>query len=324
MCIRAPVRMCIPRNEFIIPRVKIPKHRSKQFVDTVDTPQSLSIIYRRSDNSTKDKLVKTMRKSQGIPIVMDAAEDSLDLIIPSKANFDALSRTLGDLLAFYQEEEPCANPDYPLIQYHLVDMGKSMGEAGCLASCSDWVALCKRLNAPVSKGEATAIYRAFCESLAISNSQTEGLQMFEVARLMGLKWTAAENMGGGGAVRDPRKMLFEKITKSESGESVAVSAEKFLAFIHEEQKETDMTLHDVKDLFYQLNGHRVSPQLDDVLSIFSGYTKMTTKEGVSWEREYITSEAFGRYLLLESNDVFDPERSSPLDRCVQLFQTLMT
>jgi hypothetical protein len=119
-------------------------------------------------------------------------------------------------------------------------------------------------------------------------------------------------------------MLFEKITKSESGESVAVSAEKFLAFVHEEQKETDMTLHDVKDLFYQLNGHRVSPQLDDVLSIFSGYTKMTTKEGVSWEREYITSEAFGRYLLLESNDVFDPERSSPLDRCVQLFQTLMT
>ena len=330
MCIRAPVRMCIPRNEFIIPRVKIPKHRSKQFVDTVDTPQSLSIIYRRSDNSTKDKLVKTMRKSQGIPIVMDAAEDSLDLIIPSKANFDALSRTLGDLLAFYQEEEPCANPDYSLIQYHLVDMGKSMGEAGCLASCSDWVALCKRLNAPVSKGEATAIYRAFCESLAISNSQTEGLQMFEVARLLevlrqrGLDSAARKGKGGGGAVRDPRKMLFEKITKSESGESVAVSAEKFLAFVHEEQKETDMTLHDVKDLFYQLNGHRVSPQLDDVLSIFSGYTKMTTKEGVSWEREYITSEAFGRYLLLESNDVFDPERSSPLDRCVQLFQTLMT
>jgi len=177
--------MCIPRNELIIPRVKIPKHRSKQFVDTVDTPQSLSIIYRRSDNSTKDKLVKTMRKSQGIPIAMDAAEDSLDLIIPSKANFDALSRTLGDLLAFYREEEPCANPDYSLIQYHLVDMGKSMmGEARCLVSCSDWVALCKRLNAPVSKGEATAMYRAFCESLAISNSQTEGLQMFEVARLL--------------------------------------------------------------------------------------------------------------------------------------------
>jgi hypothetical protein len=182
----------------------------------------------------------------------------------------------------------------------------------------------------VSKGEATAIYRAFCESLAISNSQTEGLQMFEVARLLevlrqrGLDSAARKGKGGGGAVRDPRKMLFEKITKSESGESVAVSAEKFLAFVHEEQKETDMTLHDVKDLFYQLNGHRVSPQLDDVLSIFSGYTKMTTKEGVSWEREYITSEAFGRYLLLESNDVFDPERSSPLDRCVQLFQTLMT
>jgi hypothetical protein len=287
-------------------------------VDTDNTPQSLSIIYRRSDNSTTDKLVKTMKKSKGVPIVMDAAEDSLDLIISSKTDFDALTRTLEDLLAFYQEEEPCANPDYSFIQYHLVDMGKSLGE-DCLVSCSDWVALCKRWNAPVSKGDAIAMYRAFCQSL---NTLTEGLGMFQVVRLLevlrqqGLDLASARK-GKGVVVGDPRKQLFQEIAKSQSGESSAISAEDFLAFIHKEQKETDMTLHDVKDFFYQLNGHRVSPKLDDALSIFSGY--LTMKDGVSWEREYITFEAFGRYLLLESNDVFDPERSSPLDRCVQRF-----
>ena len=295
------------------------KIRSKRSLDTFDTPQSLSIIYRRSENSTKDKLLKTLKKSHGIPIVMDAAEDSLDLIIPSRDNFDALSRTLEDLLAFYQEEEPCANPDYSFIQYHLVDMGKSIGE--CLVSCSDWVMLCKRWNAPVTKGEAASIFRAFCESLAISNLQTEGLEMFEVVRLLevlrqrGLD--LAPSRKGKGELVDPRRQLFKEIAKSESGEAVAVSAEDFLTFMHEEQKETDMTLQDVKDLFYQLNGHRVSSQLDGALTVLSGVGCLSMKEGISWEREYITWEAFGRFLLLESNDVFDPQRSSPLDRYVQ-------
>ena len=290
--------------------------------DTTNTPQSLSIIYRRSANSTKDKLVKTMKKgATSSSIVMDAGEDSLDLIIPTKSDFDALTQTLTDLLAFYQEEEPCANPDYAFIQYHLVDMGKSLGE-GCLVSCSDWVTLCKRWNAPVSKGEATTMYRAFCETLAISNTQTDGLEMFEVVRLLeilrqrGLQTavgnsSAANDKGG----EDPRKRLFQKIAQSKSGDSQAISAEEFLNFVHEKQKETDMTLNDVKDLFYQLNGHRVSPQLEDALSSVSRPMPVEG-EAVSWEHEYITWDAFGRYLNLESNDVFDPERASFSDRYV--------
>ncbi len=260
--------------------------------------------------------MKTIKKG-GSQIVMDAGEDSLDLIIPSKSDFDALTRTLDDLLAFYQEEESCANPDYALIQYHLVDMGKSLGD-DCLVSCSDWVALCKRLSAPVTKAEATAMYRAFCESLAISNTQTNGLEMFEVVRLLevlrqrGLEASATEDGKGG---EDPRRRLFRKVAQSKSGESQAISAAEFLAFVHEKQKETDVTLDDVKDLFYQLNGHRVSPQLEDAVSLLSGGRSATpTLEAVSWEREYIAFDAFSRYLMLESNDVFDPERASPSDR----------
>jgi len=313
------------------------KARNKQFANdtTTTTPQSLSIIYRRSFNSTKDKLVKTMKKGATSQIVMDAGEDSLDLIIPSKSDFLALTKTLEDLLAFYQEEEPCANPDHAWIEYHLVDMGKSLvspggtedGDDRLMVSCSDWVTLCKRWNAPVSKGEATAMYKAFCESLAISNVHTEGLEMFEVVRLLEvLRQRGLEASGGGRGedgremVEDPRKRLFRKIAQSESSgdssvpseQTTAISAEEFLKFVHERQNEMDMTLDDVKDLFYQLNGHRVSPQLEDAISVISGYRSLNTSmanEAVSWEREYISWEAFGRYLLLESNDVFDPERA---------------
>lgn len=121
---------------------------------------------------------------------MDAGEDSLDLIVPSKADFDALTRTLEDLLTFFREEGPCDNPDHAFIQFHLADMGKSLamrsgGEEGYLVSCSDWVTLCRRWNAPVSKAEATAMYRAFCDSLAlVSGGTVDGLEISEVARLL--------------------------------------------------------------------------------------------------------------------------------------------
>lgn len=271
---------------------------------------------------------------------LDSGEDSLDLIVPSKSDFDALARTLEDLLAFYMIEEPCENPDYAWIQYHLADMGKSLGGSGggeersqCLVSASDWVTLCKRWNAPVSKAEATAMYREFCDSLAISRTQSDsGLEMFEVVRLLevlrqrGLSVAGGTGgspgkKAGGAAVEDPRKRLFRKIaqTKSADGHGEAISAEEFLSFIRDRQKESEMELSDVKDLFYQLNGHRVSPQLEDAISVISsGYRSSSPTvvggEGVSWEREYITWEAFGRYLLLESNDVFDPARASPSDR----------
>ena len=298
----------------------------KQESMSTSTPQSLSIIYRPATNSTTtDKLVKTIKKSKGIPSVMDAAEDSLDLIIPSKDDFIALTRTLEDLLAFFKVEEPCANPDHAFIQYHLVDMGKSLvpgdhaGGGGCLVTCSEWATLCKRWNAPVTKAEATAMYNAFCQSLARPSTQSSGggLEMFEVVRLLevlrqrGMK-TVGKGIGEKNLViEDPRKILFQEVAQSMSGDCRAISAQDFLTFMHETQKMMNMSLQDVKELFHQLNGRRVSPQLDDALSIFTGYG--TTKEGVTWEREYITSDAFGRYLLLESNDVFDPDRVCPND-----------
>ena len=167
------------------------------------------------------------------------------------------------------------------------------------------------------------MYRAFCETLAISNTQTDGLEMFEVVRLLeilrqrGLETAVGSSSAASGSKggEDPRKRLFQKIAQSKSGDSRAISAEDFLNFVHEKQKETDMTLNDVKDLFYQLNGHRVSPQLEDALSHVSRPMPVEG-EAVSWEHEYITWDAFGRYLNLESNDVFDPERASFSDRYV--------
>lgn len=267
---------------------------------------------------------------------IDAGENSLDLIIPSKKDFDALLRTLEDLLAFYKEDEPYSNLDMAFLQYHLLDMGKSLGK-DVKVSCQDWISLCKRFNACISKSDASNLFRKL-------SPEADSLDMQGVLILMNmLKATSYKSSD------DPRKRLFQKMAISrtvgvqrrieESGaivkgfgdgeaeetsdgrfaflsatdnKSQVVSARAFLDFLYIKQNETETAIEDVHDLFYQLNGHRLSKELEDTMSLVSGMK--SAPHGVSWEKEYITWEVFTKYLMLESNDVFNPERAKPSAR----------
>jgi len=308
-------------------------------------PQSLSIIYRRPNNASTfaavgsaviDSLAKMPLTPSGTNKVrMDAGEDSLDLIIPSKKDFDALLRTLEDLLEFYKEDEPYSNLDLAFLQFHLENMGKRLGN-DVKVSCHEWVSLCKRFNAPLSKSEATNLYRTL-------SPEADGIDMYRVSILMNKLKTSASK-----SFKDPRDKLFQtmaisktegvqrRIASSPTGppgafvkgfgdgdaaggklaflsatdnKSQVVSARAFLDFLHDKQNETDMSIDDVHDLFYQLNGHRLSKELEDTMSLVSGMK--SAPHGVSWEKEYITWEVFTKYLMLESNDVFDPDRAKP-------------
>ena len=303
-------------------------------------PQSLSIIYRRPNNvstvaTVGSAVMESLAKTPSNQVRMDAGEDSLDLIIPSKKDFDALLRTLEDLLEFYKEYEPCSNLDLAFLQFHLVDMGKKLGN-DIKVSCHDWVGLCKRFNAPVSKSDATKLYRKV-------SLDADGIDLQQVSKLLRmLKSTTYKSF------KDPRDILFQtmaisktvgvqrRIASSSSPTSSSgafvkgfgdgnaaggklaflsatdnryqvLSARAFLDFLHEHQNETEMSLGDVQDLFYQLNGHRLSKELEETMSLVSGMK--AAPHGVSWEKEFITWEVFTKYLMLESNDLFNPERS---------------
>lgn len=303
---------------------------------------SLSIIYRPPTNTTtnsaivavgsnvKDNFVNavmTATSPSNSSRVLDDGEDSLDLIIPSKADYDALARTLEDLLALYKEVEPSASPLYSWIQYHLVDMGKRLGtdRNGVVIkggiSCSDWINLCRRWNSPVTKADATMLYDTYCESSGKS-PQADGLDFHDVVRLLNVlrQWSAEHTS----ADADPRNELFERVARikrdteqsrinsplKETGAFVkgfgdepnhvtTVSAMTFLNFLRTEQKETGGTLEEVKDLFAKLNGYHDC-----------NFDVVSTVDGVTWEREYISCDCFARYILLESNDVFDPKRAA--------------
>lgn len=267
---------------------------------------------------------------------MDAGEDSLDLIIPSKKDFDALLRTLEDLLEFYKEDEHHSNMDLAFLQFHLVDMGKRLGK-DVQISCNEWVSLCKRFNAPVSKSEATTLYRKLYP-------ESDGIDMYQVSILIHkLKASTYKSY------KDPRDQIFQemaisktegvqrRIASSSNGpsggafvkglgnvdavggklaflsatdnKSQVVSARAFLDFLRDKQNETDMSLDDVRDLFYQLNGHRLSKELEETMSLVSGM--QSAPHGVLWEKEFIRWEVFAKYLMLESNDVFNPDRAKP-------------
>ena len=243
----------------------------KGLESTADAPQSLSIIYRKHKGSAKEKLVNSVMK--GKSHAMDSEQDSLDLIVPSKDDFDSLFRTLSDLLEFFSAEEPSQNPDYTFLRYHLADMGKTSEDS--LVSCADFVSLCRRWNAPVTKGESTDLYRSFCDSLA-TDTQTDGLEIFDVVRLLDI--LRRRGLGSAGRMDrpcgvDPRMRLFRKVASGWGGSGGdadhgggAISAREFLSFLHEKQRETDADLHNVKDLFYQLNGHRLSRELEDAIT----------------------------------------------------------
>lgn len=307
---------------------------------------SLSIIYRPPANNTthstlvsvgsnvKDNFVNAMMTATSPSNslrVLDDGEDSLDLIIPSKADYDALSRTLEDLLALYKEVEPSASPLFAWIQYHLVDMGKRLGidRNGVVVkggvSCSDWINLCRRWNAPVNKTDATLLYDTYCESLG-KTAQADGLEFLDIVRLLDiLRQWIAKHAKEGIDIIDPRQELFDRVAKIKTDEKsrinspsketgvfvkgfgdepdhvTTISATTFLHFLHTEQKETNWSLEDVKDLFGKLNGY----QDFDVVS---------TVDGVTWEREYISLDCFARYILLETNDAFDPKRTAHSER----------
>ncbi|KAL3786275.1 hypothetical protein HJC23_005353 [Cyclotella cryptica] len=309
---------------------------------------SLSIVYRpptsTTTNSTiasvgstvKDNFVNAMMTATSpshSSRVLDGGEDSLDLIIPSKTDYETLARTLEDLLALYKEVEPCANPVFAWIQYHLVDMGKRLGtdRHGVVVkggvSCADWIDLCRRWNAPVSKTDATLLYETYCES-AGKTAHGNGLEFIDIVRLLDVlrHWIAERAPEGGNAIKDPRNELFNRVVRmkpdldqsrisspaEDSGVFVkgfgdepdhveTISAATFLNFLQIEQKETDQTLESVKALFARLNGYKDPNLENDIVS---------TVDGVSWEREYISLETFARYMLLESNDVYDPMRTA--------------
>lgn len=309
---------------------------------------SLSIIYRpptsNATNSTlvsvgsnvKDNFVNAMMTAtspSNSSRVLDDGEDSLDLIIPSKADYDALSRTLEDLLALYKEVEPSASPLFAWIQYHLVDMGKRLGtdRNGVVVkggvSCSDWITLCRRWNAPVTKADATLLYDTYCESSGKA-AQTDGLEFLDIVHLLDIlkQWISEHATKEDVVVVDPRKELFDKVSTIKSGGEqsrinspsketgtfvkgfgeepdhvTTISATTFLQFLRAEQKESDWSLEDVKDLFGKLNGHR-------------DFDVVSTVDGVTWEREYISWDCFARYILLDTNDVFDPKRTAHSER----------
>jgi hypothetical protein len=167
------------------------------------------------------------------------------------------------------------------------------------------------------------LYDTYCES-SEKGAQSDGLVFADIVRLVDiLRQWISENASNNPVV-DPRKEVFERVSRTktdgehsrinspskETGVFVkgfrdepdhvtTVSASTFLNFLRTEQKESDWSLEDVKDLFARLNGYQDS-----------NFDIVSTVDGVTWEREYISWDCFARYILLESNDVFDPKRAA--------------
>ena len=114
----------------------------------------------------------------------------------------------------------------------------------------------KMLNATTYKYSGDPRKQLF-QKMAIS--KTEGVQRRIASSPTTPSGAFVKGFGDGGAEdSSDERLAFLRATDNKSQ---VVSARGFLDFLHEKQNETDMTIEDVHDLFYQLNGHRLSKEL---------------------------------------------------------------
>mmetsp|Transcript_24357 Transcript_24357/g.35772 ORF Transcript_24357/g.35772 Transcript_24357/m.35772 type:complete len:1526 (+) Transcript_24357:151-4728(+) len=280
--------------------------------DSMEDRFSLSIIYKAHAS------VSSCRES---------TTETLDLVVPSQEDFKALCVALDDLTRIYRECQSYIQPDILLIQHHLIHMGMDVDKHSLFLS--DFLKICKRLNAGIPNSQATAIFKE-CSALIgadpdIGITIPQSLGLLEAVRRDALKNIGLEEdsdeprfriwnkiLGGqsgnisfvsyDGGREECKEMSRESAIMSDNNARNTMSAVDFLSFLHFSQKQTDVSLEEVRTLFSSLNSQAEFVDGSGIESVGS----------VGGSREFITRETFARYLLSDANELFDPQKEEEM------------
>ena len=260
--------------------------------------QSLSLLYSPPSSSPGDPL------------------DSLDLIVPSKDDYNALSAALGKLVGLYRRYRAAAPRDLLYLQHHWIVLGKSLDRP---VSATDWAAMCAGgMGVPLPREAVLALYENYCDDLGV---WPEGGLMVG-PQLQGLlQAVRAEVVAPLGSKADPRLEVWEKALSSGCGKEnggpensggpdgeEVMTADKFLWFLQDSQNETDVSISHVNELFARLNaGSHFKQGCVEVSRSGSTATDETSSRAASQVDQTITQEMFTGFLASDANDVFQPK-----------------
>lgn len=177
------------------------------------------------------------QKRQALSIVYfdSGSLDTLDLIVPSRREFEIVVQTLEDLAALASIERRRLSILDQVAQFHFAQNNIKILESNI--SYSHWMALTDRLHTPLSKSRLTEIFRGFSDKVALADVSS-------------LLWQVYEESNVDTTVSQLWDEMFHNDPVKEKG---AISAVAFLAFLRKHQKCSNYQLEEACDLIRSLH-----------------------------------------------------------------------
>ena len=284
---------------------------------------SLSIVFRINTASTN-----LTAEEEDLTVTTDSTNTwgSLDLIIPSHNDYELLISTLNSLIELNQTYKTSISRDVLLLQQQWTDLGKKLSDP---IYASEWTTLClDRLSVPVRKAAIVSLYKKFCTALDKRGEEgiplANAVGLLEHTRKLSLHmenkvdpcdvvWNILmqhnlqyENMpvyDSDSSEHSTVNVKKEKKKKKKGADQETVTAAAFLKFLQAQQKNSKVTIQQVKDLFERLNSIATASQISE-----DGKTRKDGLINNSFSRELITKAVCINFILSDSNDAFDPVR----------------
>ena len=245
--------------------------------------------------------------------------ESLDLIVPLEEDYNVLVSTLHNLMALYKRHRSCTPRDLLLLEQHWIGIGKAADKP---IYGGDWANICVDcVGVPLSKARLHVLFEKHCVTLGVDHN--EGLRLGPgLVRLMEL---VRSEVSASKSTVDPCSDVWKcietsaRIEKENTGSSEntdssssnrlvtrggdIMTADSFLKFLRDEQRESSACISEVYELFSRLNSQTWQASSSNGKEpIANGRDNNSTGQV-----DHISKSLFASYLLSDANDIFDPK-----------------
>lgn len=320
--------------------------RTKEVAETQKMPVaeekiSLSILFRVT-SAASDRFVQ----EENLEVTKNTTNTiaTLDLIIPSHNDLELFIITLRNLMILNRKYILSMQQDIILIQYHWMEIGKSLGTN---INCIDWSAVCNDgLSTGIGRNAMNSLFRKYCT--ATNTNPEDGLSLPRAVGLLSQTrklrlhmshcidprekvWNALGSIMKGIEHIDKKTMLPEKMEDDvllfQDSKSVRSSSNELIqrAVVRSSSKlqhgESEECISAKTFLsFLQKDQNEYDKTLSDVRDLFQRlnaqvYASQLDRDRITNKaiikeanKDYITKSVFTNYLSSDINDLFNPKK----------------
>jgi Phosphatidylinositol-specific phospholipase C, X domain/Phosphatidylinositol-specific phospholipase C, Y domain/C2 domain len=265
------------------------------------------------DAAQRAAVQKYIVADQCLSIVYTSSEgrlESLDVVVPSKTDFDALLTSVDELMYLARKELNRYTSRMQCLHYHWMCLGKDWESP---LSLPEVMTLSDAMQTPTAK--KPMLSNLFKEKCA--EAKEERLSMNTIAQLLQIVQDSPMPVSPRASFRDPLHQLWVELVETDpvpivgydtddeddatvevgilGGQSHSISAVALLSFIRSKQKNYTATLEQVTEFVRQLNEQS------------SGEKTTSTATDDDARKDRLTKARFVSWLTSDVNDIVHPD-----------------